>query len=311
MDHSQVGPGTVSAGYQNFLICIEMFFASIALRFAFPYDIYAQVGTVLSIISLIFLLHFYLNFITIFFVRAASFYQDFFSTFSGCGRRPLRQFAQHLQQPQGDHQSSRYHAGRHPQFQVHPLFLRRTECRPWTLFFVSKISVTLLKKLLQFKNGKSREEMPRSEFQRLVNSEKFSQNSKKKEKLCRIRGEKWFEVSERFRVAIVQKYTKFCTRTILKVTKGCFRLKNPSHLVSSFSNFKVILELIFILLWNMIMQVEWTFVTLRAWFSRQCNAPFHKGVRKSDVISNTFSPWTFYISITFSSGCLKSWIFHF
>ncbi|OWA53868.1 Transmembrane protein 184B [Hypsibius exemplaris] len=42
MDNNKVGPGTVSAGYQNFLICIEMFFASIALRFAFPYDIYTQ-----------------------------------------------------------------------------------------------------------------------------------------------------------------------------------------------------------------------------------------------------------------------------
>jgi len=28
--------GTVAAGYQNFIICIEMFFAAIALRFAFP-----------------------------------------------------------------------------------------------------------------------------------------------------------------------------------------------------------------------------------------------------------------------------------
>jgi hypothetical protein len=34
--------GTVSAGYQNFLICIEMFFAAIALRYAFPYQVYAQ-----------------------------------------------------------------------------------------------------------------------------------------------------------------------------------------------------------------------------------------------------------------------------
>lgn len=32
--------GTISAGYQNFLICIEMLFASIALRAAFPYQIY-------------------------------------------------------------------------------------------------------------------------------------------------------------------------------------------------------------------------------------------------------------------------------
>lgn len=34
--------GTVSAGYQNFLICIEMFFAAIALRYAFPYQIYRE-----------------------------------------------------------------------------------------------------------------------------------------------------------------------------------------------------------------------------------------------------------------------------
>jgi len=32
--------GNVSAGIQNFLICIEMFFASVALRFAFPHHIY-------------------------------------------------------------------------------------------------------------------------------------------------------------------------------------------------------------------------------------------------------------------------------
>ena len=31
--------GTVSAGYQNFLICIEMFFAAIALKYAFPYQV--------------------------------------------------------------------------------------------------------------------------------------------------------------------------------------------------------------------------------------------------------------------------------
>lgn len=34
-------PGAVAAGYQNFLICIEMFLASIALRYAFPYEIYS------------------------------------------------------------------------------------------------------------------------------------------------------------------------------------------------------------------------------------------------------------------------------
>lgn len=31
--------GTVAAGYQNFLICIEMCFAAIALKFAFPVSV--------------------------------------------------------------------------------------------------------------------------------------------------------------------------------------------------------------------------------------------------------------------------------
>ncbi|RWS13804.1 transmembrane protein 184B-like protein, partial [Dinothrombium tinctorium] len=39
---AKASEGTVSAGYQNFLICIEMFFASIALRYAFPYQIYGE-----------------------------------------------------------------------------------------------------------------------------------------------------------------------------------------------------------------------------------------------------------------------------
>ncbi|XP_049860403.1 transmembrane protein 184B isoform X1 [Schistocerca gregaria] len=39
---SQASAGTVSAGYQNFLICIEMFFAAVALRYAFPYQVYVQ-----------------------------------------------------------------------------------------------------------------------------------------------------------------------------------------------------------------------------------------------------------------------------
>jgi len=34
-------PGSAAAGYQNFLICVEMLFASIALRYAFPYEIYS------------------------------------------------------------------------------------------------------------------------------------------------------------------------------------------------------------------------------------------------------------------------------
>lgn len=38
-DGERASAGTVSAGYQNFLICIEMFFASLALRYAFPYQV--------------------------------------------------------------------------------------------------------------------------------------------------------------------------------------------------------------------------------------------------------------------------------
>lgn len=37
---SSLSAGTVAAGWQNFLICIEMFFAAIALRFAFPHTVY-------------------------------------------------------------------------------------------------------------------------------------------------------------------------------------------------------------------------------------------------------------------------------
>jgi hypothetical protein len=33
--------GTIAAGYQNFFICIEMFFAAIALKYAFPVHVYS------------------------------------------------------------------------------------------------------------------------------------------------------------------------------------------------------------------------------------------------------------------------------
>lgn len=35
-----MGEGTVAAGYQNFIVCIEMFFAAVALRHAFTYKVY-------------------------------------------------------------------------------------------------------------------------------------------------------------------------------------------------------------------------------------------------------------------------------
>lgn len=45
-DKKAIGVGTVAAGYQNFIICIEMFFAAITLRFAFPYSLYAMEETI-------------------------------------------------------------------------------------------------------------------------------------------------------------------------------------------------------------------------------------------------------------------------
>lgn len=42
IDGKEVGAGTVAAGYQNFIICIEMLFASIALRYAFTCEVYRE-----------------------------------------------------------------------------------------------------------------------------------------------------------------------------------------------------------------------------------------------------------------------------
>lgn len=42
IDGQEVGAGTVAAGWQNFIICIEMFFAAIALRYAFTCDVYQE-----------------------------------------------------------------------------------------------------------------------------------------------------------------------------------------------------------------------------------------------------------------------------
>lgn len=38
--YHNIPAGTISAGYQNFILCVEMFFAAVLLRFAFPYQIY-------------------------------------------------------------------------------------------------------------------------------------------------------------------------------------------------------------------------------------------------------------------------------
>ncbi|KAK0150274.1 Transmembrane protein 184B [Merluccius polli] len=43
-DAVTVGEGTVAAGYQNFIICVEMFFAALALRHAFTYTVYMDKG---------------------------------------------------------------------------------------------------------------------------------------------------------------------------------------------------------------------------------------------------------------------------
>lgn len=42
IDGKAVGAGTVAAGYQNFIICIEMLFAAIALRYAFTCQVYKE-----------------------------------------------------------------------------------------------------------------------------------------------------------------------------------------------------------------------------------------------------------------------------
>lgn len=42
IDGHEVGAGTVAAGWQNFIICIEMFFAAIALRYAFTSSVYRE-----------------------------------------------------------------------------------------------------------------------------------------------------------------------------------------------------------------------------------------------------------------------------
>ena len=41
-----LNPGSFAAGYQNFLICIEMFFAAVALRYAFPISVYLGEGCI-------------------------------------------------------------------------------------------------------------------------------------------------------------------------------------------------------------------------------------------------------------------------
>lgn len=41
-DAAHLSAGSVAAGWQNFIICIEMFFASIALRLAFPHTVYVN-----------------------------------------------------------------------------------------------------------------------------------------------------------------------------------------------------------------------------------------------------------------------------
>uniref|UniRef100_A0AAY4C586 Transmembrane protein 184a n=1 Tax=Denticeps clupeoides TaxID=299321 RepID=A0AAY4C586_9TELE len=42
IDGHEVGAGSVAAGWQNFIICIEMFFAAIALRYAFTWNVYQE-----------------------------------------------------------------------------------------------------------------------------------------------------------------------------------------------------------------------------------------------------------------------------
>merc|ERR1719219_1359823 len=43
---TSLSAGSIAAGYQNFLICIEMFFAAIALKYAFPISVYLSEGVI-------------------------------------------------------------------------------------------------------------------------------------------------------------------------------------------------------------------------------------------------------------------------
>ena len=38
--YNHIAAGTIAAGYQNFIICVEMCIAALLLRFAFPYTVY-------------------------------------------------------------------------------------------------------------------------------------------------------------------------------------------------------------------------------------------------------------------------------
>ncbi|KAM4715680.1 transmembrane protein 184ba isoform 3-T3 [Anableps anableps] len=76
-----VGEGTVAAGYQNFIICVEMFFAALALRHAFTYKVYVEKS---------------LN-------------------SRGLLPTPLCPDEEHLQQPKGDDEPRRHGPRRHPQ----------------------------------------------------------------------------------------------------------------------------------------------------------------------------------------------------
>ena len=42
---NNLSAGSIAAGWQNFIICIEMFFAAVALRLAFPHTVYLNSST--------------------------------------------------------------------------------------------------------------------------------------------------------------------------------------------------------------------------------------------------------------------------
>lgn len=45
VEASKLSAGSIAAGWQNFIICIEMFFAAIALRLAFPHTVYVYASS--------------------------------------------------------------------------------------------------------------------------------------------------------------------------------------------------------------------------------------------------------------------------
>ncbi|XP_072725363.1 transmembrane protein 184B isoform X1 [Ciconia boyciana] len=89
-----VGEGTVAAGYQDFIICVEMFFAAIALRHAFTYKVYVDKRLDAQAVPS-YGPYGAPPYLTVFVAHPSQ-------------HRSLCSHEEHLQQPQGDHEPPRH-----------------------------------------------------------------------------------------------------------------------------------------------------------------------------------------------------------